>query len=337
MNGTLRITKVTICVPVYRVEKYIERCARSLFEQTYEDIEYIFVDDCSPDKSIEILCRVLEDYPARKEHVRIIYHDQNKGLSVVRNTAVDYCATEFLMHVDSDDWIDLNVVEACVKNQAETNADIVTFGVKRIVKGKEFLDEREWVDDVREMTKHVIVKKAHNGVWGRLIRTSLYKEYGIKVEAGRGMSEDLQVIPRLLYYSKKATFIGDVFYHYFLGNANSYTASFSFEKFLETRMTYEVLERFFSGKDEELRKAVIYRKVRGLAKNIVRCVKADAGKETYLRLKSFQDNDVLEYGGGLSFPDRMVFYINNYALTKMYVRFASRIKIIILQVVRRFK
>ena len=71
--------KVSILVPVYGVEQYIERCARSLFEQDYENLEYIFVDDCSPDHSIELLEKTLCDYPKRKEQVRIIRHEKSVG------------------------------------------------------------------------------------------------------------------------------------------------------------------------------------------------------------------------------------------------------------------
>lgn len=72
----MEIKKVSILVPVYGVEKYIERCARSLFEQTYDNIEYIFVDDCTKDRSIEILQKVLEDYPNRKNQVKILNHEK---------------------------------------------------------------------------------------------------------------------------------------------------------------------------------------------------------------------------------------------------------------------
>ena len=73
--------KVSIIVPIYRVEEYIERCAESLFAQTFDDIEYIFVDDCSPDKSVEILQRTLEKYPHRKRLTRIERLSSNKGFN----------------------------------------------------------------------------------------------------------------------------------------------------------------------------------------------------------------------------------------------------------------
>ena len=76
--------KVSIIVPIYRVEEYIERCAESLFAQTFDDIEYIFVDDCSPDKSVEILQRTLEKYPHRKRLTRIERLSSNSGLPAVR-------------------------------------------------------------------------------------------------------------------------------------------------------------------------------------------------------------------------------------------------------------
>ena len=77
---------VSICVPVYGVETYIEQCAISLFEQTYQNIEYIFVNDCTPDKSIEILKSVINRYPNKKSSIHILSHEKNKGLGAARNS-----------------------------------------------------------------------------------------------------------------------------------------------------------------------------------------------------------------------------------------------------------
>lgn len=98
--------KVSVIIPVYNVEKYIEHCARSLMEQTLMDIEYIFVDDCTPDHSMEILQRVLTDYPERLESIRIIHHTQNSGLATVRNTGLQIAQGEYIIHCDSDDWVE---------------------------------------------------------------------------------------------------------------------------------------------------------------------------------------------------------------------------------------
>ncbi|MSH99652.1 glycosyltransferase, partial [Escherichia coli] len=83
---------VSILVPVYKVEKYIEKCAMSLFEQTYDNIEYVFVDDCSPDDSIALLESIMERYPKRKEQVKIVAHEKNAGLSNARITGINNCS-----------------------------------------------------------------------------------------------------------------------------------------------------------------------------------------------------------------------------------------------------
>ena len=128
---------VTILVPIYNVEKWIEKCARSAFVQTYENLEYVFVDDCSPDKSVEILQRVVADYTHRAAKVRILHHDHNRGLASARNTLVDACTTEFLFHLDSDDWIEPTAIELLVKKQLETGSDIVTGEALLFKDGKE--------------------------------------------------------------------------------------------------------------------------------------------------------------------------------------------------------
>lgn len=103
--------KVSIIIPVYGVEKYIERSARSLFEQTLDDIEYLFIDDCTPDKSVEILKRVLEEYPHRKSQVVIHRMEQNSGQAKVREWGMRNATGEYVIHCDSDDWVDMHMYE----------------------------------------------------------------------------------------------------------------------------------------------------------------------------------------------------------------------------------
>ena len=107
--------KVSILVPIYNVELYIKRCIISLFEQTYNDIEFIFVNDCTKDKSIEILNSTLQQYPQRWEQVKIISHKTNKGLAAARTTALQNATGDYVMHVDSDDFLNLDAVEKCVE------------------------------------------------------------------------------------------------------------------------------------------------------------------------------------------------------------------------------
>ena len=120
--------KVSILVPVYGVEKYIGQCAETLFGQTYDDIEYVFVDDCTPDNSIQVLRQVLSAYPQRTKQVSIIRHDHNRGLGAARKTAFEASSGEFVMNVDSDDYLAPDAVEKLVARQQQTGADLVEGG-----------------------------------------------------------------------------------------------------------------------------------------------------------------------------------------------------------------
>ena len=96
--------KVSVIIPIYKVEKFIERCVCSLMEQTLQEVEYIFVDDATPDKSIEVLERCLTLYPNRKSV--ILHHAQNQGLPAARNTGLQVASGKYIFHCDSDDYVE---------------------------------------------------------------------------------------------------------------------------------------------------------------------------------------------------------------------------------------
>lgn len=102
---------VSICVPVYNVAPYIERCVHSLMQQTYEHIEYIFVDDCSTDESVSLLQKVIAGYPNRAKQVRILHNDRNHGLAYTRRISIEAARGEWILCVDSDDYIEPQTVE----------------------------------------------------------------------------------------------------------------------------------------------------------------------------------------------------------------------------------
>ncbi len=145
---------VSILVPVCNVSDYIERCAHSLFQQTFYDIEYVFVNDCTPDDSIEKLQKIIEQYPNRKPFVKIIHHDKNRGVAAARNTAIDNSSGKYLQHIDSDDWVELDMIET-LYNKAETEqADIVVSDILMEKKNGTFY-EKEIIDD--EKRKKIIL------------------------------------------------------------------------------------------------------------------------------------------------------------------------------------
>ena len=244
---------ISILVPVYRVEDYIERCARSVFEQTYENIEYIFCDDGSPDRSIEVLERVMRDYPERAAHTRIIRFPENRRLATVRNTLVDACQTEWLVHEDSDDWMDPEHVEALVKKQQETGADIVCSDFIYHYPDREerfvYIDS----DDTKDYVRASVDDSDYHCCWGKLIRTSIYREHNIRIPAFVKKAEDRYSIVHLFYFAKKIV-TTHVACHYNVSRANricALTRDNLAEKCFWAFDTYDIVQDFLRDKEEE--------------------------------------------------------------------------------------
>ncbi len=242
---------VSILVPVYGVEKYMERCARSLFEQTYENLEYIFVDDCSPDNSIAILKRVMEDYPERKAQVRIIRHERNRGLAAARNTALDAASGPFLTHVDSDDYLDRDAVRLLVEKQVETGADIVSGNYYVINnKGKQNKYLPDYKDNREFLLKTLDIHEGIRTIWGHLVRLSLYNDYHIRLKEGVDVGEDWQQIPLLAYYAKNTSQIDSFVYYYDCTNPQSYIHQYQNSVFWEQPIkSLFIMESFFADKE----------------------------------------------------------------------------------------
>ena len=208
------IPLVSILIPVYGVEKYIERCARSVFEQTYENLEYIFVDDCTPDNSIALLEQVLSEYPQRVSLVRIITHKQNEGIAVVRNTAINNASGDFVYFLDSDDFIELDTIEALVSLQQKTNADIVTgkmyINVDKI--DPRYVEPMYYNKD--EMLETILSNLWHHEIANRLVRRSLFIDHGIKALPHVNVCEDWQLTAKVVYYADTCVTLDKYTYHY---------------------------------------------------------------------------------------------------------------------------
>ena len=214
--------KVTICIPVYGVERYIERCARSLFEQTYENIEYIFIDDCTPDNSIGILKKIIDDYPHRKEFVRIIQHEYNKGLAIARTTAVANATGEFVIHVDSDDWIELTMVEKMLLMAIDNDFDVVWCDTMIHTQEQQSIYHLKFDNNPKEMLKAIYQGKIFGWFWNKLIRRSFLEDF---IAYKESMFEDVFFSTQLLLKPLRMGYISEPLYNYNCKNRESLTAS----------------------------------------------------------------------------------------------------------------
>ena len=210
--------KVSVIIPVYGVEKYIERCARSLLEQTLDDIEYLFIDDCTPDKSIYILNRVLEEYPNRKNQVIIHHMEQNSGQAAVREWGAKNATGDFIIHCDSDDWVDRNMYfemynEAIVQNADVAICDfVVTDGGSTNIKIKACHARTP-----EQFIENCFFQKDPWSLWNKLFKRNVYLNIEYPTVA---MGEDFAITTQLFVEVKKICYIPKFFYNYYQ-NANS--------------------------------------------------------------------------------------------------------------------
>lgn len=218
--------KVSVIIPVYKVEKFIGRCVKSLMEQTLRNVEYIFVDDASPDGSIAVLHNVLADYQERSKHISILTHAENKGLPAARNTGLSVARGEYIFHCDSDDFVDMNMLELLYHKAAETDADIVWCDWLLTFENSERYMKQPAYDTPLEALKAMLGGAMKYNVWNKLIRKSLYVENKIEFPAGYGMGEDMTIM-LLFAHAKKIIYFPRAFYHYVKLNTNAFSQTYS--------------------------------------------------------------------------------------------------------------
>lgn len=214
--------RVSFVVAIYNVAPYIEKCVRSLYEQTLEDIEIVLVDDCSPDNSIEIAMRTLEEYPSRKSQVKVLRHEKNKGIMDTRKDGLTAATGEYVHFIDGDDYVESQMAELMYGKAEETDADVVVCN---------FFWYRQ--NGVR------IVSLAPNGIVGngenvrddtingrvmpnnccKLIRKSLFEEHCIAWPVA-AFAEDVVISYQIVYYAQRIASVPVPLYHYRL-NPNS--------------------------------------------------------------------------------------------------------------------
>lgn len=203
--------KVSVIVPIYNAEKYIEKCIRTLFEQTLDDIEYIFVNDCTPDNSMKILEEVLHEYPHRKPRVKIFHHEHNQGQAGARTTGMKAMTGEYMIHCDPDDWVELNMYETMYNKAKDGNFDIVTCNWILETQNKKIYQKTTYASTPIESLAQC---KYNPSLWNKLIRTQIIKHNNIYPYSFINCGEDLNIIIRTLFYSQSICTIDIHPYHY---------------------------------------------------------------------------------------------------------------------------
>ncbi len=219
--------KVSIIVPFWKVEAFIARCARSLMEQTLQEVEFIFVDDASPDRSAEIL---REAVAGSGRDVKILSHPVNKGLPAARNTGLSAARGKYVFHCDSDDYLEPAMLEKLYLAAEAARADIaycdfwLDFGDTR-----RLMPARGFGDAATMLREGFLAGTLTYNVWNKLARRSLYE--GISFPEGHSLGEDMTMM-MLASRAGAVVHVAEPLYHYMKTNDGALTTGFS-DKALE--------------------------------------------------------------------------------------------------------
>lgn len=240
--------KISIIIPIYNTSKFLEKCIRSIMEQNFKEIEIICVNDGSKDNSLEILNKLA------KEDSRIMVIDKkNEGVSKARNVALEKAQGKYCLNVDSDDWIEQGYLKALYERAEKDNLDIT---ISNII--FDYLDnsKKNYILNDLNISEEKIINKDeyinvflknnfHGYTWNKLIKTELYKNNKLKYNEEISMLEDVEIILKIVKFSKKIGKVNKAFYHYIQHDA-SCCQNISLKKVKDVNKCFKILLKCFS-------------------------------------------------------------------------------------------
>lgn len=245
--------KVSIIVPIYNVEKYLDRCMDSLLNQTLKDIEIIMVDDGSPDRCPQ-LC---DEYAKRDNRIKVV-HKKNAGLGYARNSGLEIATGQYVAFVDSDDYVDTRMYEVLYNQAVSSQSDAVFCGLRREYDGHKYINRQDVSettffegDDLIDLGLDFIAsapyvkqeRKYEMSVWHSIYDLTVINQNHIRFLSERDIvSEDLPFQIDFFKVAKKVCFIPDIYYTYCMNNDGSLTQTFNMKKIGCTIKLYRLLQ-----------------------------------------------------------------------------------------------
>ena len=255
--------KVSIIVPVYNVEKYLERCLETLVNQTLKDIEIIIVNDGSKDGSKVIIDKYAEKYP---DMIRA-FHTENGGASKARNYALKYVTGEYIGFVDSDDYIAKDMYEKLYNKAIKENADIVCCNYYRIKEDKQKFNAKKFGN--RKINKNDVFNRSIYEanllfdevpyIWNKIFKTDIIKNNNFEFDSDLRIYEDLLFTYKAFSKANKISRIDEATYYYIVSRAGSLTQYLT-EKRFDIFSVTEKLNNYYKeiGKYDELKEVLLY-------------------------------------------------------------------------------
>ena len=218
-----KLPSVSVVVPVYNASAFIEKCADSLMAQTYDNLQLIFVDDCSTDDSMAKLQHVIETHPSRD--CLVVSLKKNGGSANARLVGLKNANGQYVIMVDSDDYVAHDFVERLTLQAQHSNADIVMCDFCYVSPGGSRVTSQAEFDGTEDCMAKVITGQIHSSLCNKLIRKSLYDDHEIYPTPGLNFYDDKSVMYRLMYHAQRIEYVHLPLYYYNIANGQSQTHS----------------------------------------------------------------------------------------------------------------
>jgi len=243
------MAKISVIIPIYNVENYLEACLSSIVNQTFKDIEIICINDGSTDKSKNILNRY-----AKKDNRVIMINKKNEGLSIARNIGIDKATGEYIMFVDSDDTLEKECVEEVLKHTSNTQLCICK--LKKHYNGIDNSANKKLEESTIKLRKNNFFKaycqKTINGPVCKLYDRKIVKENNIKFIENLSLGEDLLFNLEYIKHINSIVILEKELYNYRLGNSNSLGQKYYPNMlWIQNKLMEKILE-VFANVDEEI-------------------------------------------------------------------------------------
>ena len=217
--------RISLIVPIYGVEKYIARFAESALDQTYQDLQFIFVNDGTKDRSMEILRELISSRYTHLQSRIVIIDKENGGLPSARKAGLDVAEGEYVLFADSDDWMETDAVEKVMAKADETHADIIYFDlIKEYGNRTSYKREREYTGATKDdFIVNIFNYKSFGYTVTKCFKRRLYTENVIYFPK-LGMHEDIYLMSQIIFHAKSLVHIPEALYHYRKDNPDSFCA-----------------------------------------------------------------------------------------------------------------
>lgn len=268
-------SRISVIVPVYNIEKYLDKCVKSIVNQTHKNLEIILVDDGSFDKCPKIC----DEWAQRDERV-IVLHKENGGLSSARNAGLDICTGDYICFVDSDDWIDNDMISDMLDSAKAENADVVMcdFYIEQIGKECEAVKTEKGAFDAENILYSYLIDKIRPEVCNKMYRSSVINSlrFNEKIKYAEDVPFNYEVFKR----ANKIYHLGAPKYHYLQNSGNSITTSYITDA---RAQSWKTLEGFIydNKNNERLQEAAVWRFATGTFAVLSRVMQVEEFSEKY--------------------------------------------------------